>query len=124
MRNIVVAIMLVAGSGAVGGSALAMNRSADQGWCQVSGADKLPADLGGANSLCSAVAEAIGAHSLKPTAIALNILSPYLISATVTLADGRRLPAIKVGSSDRKLSRRAIQMLAGSIAAQLDGQQS
>ena len=124
MRSGVVAMMLLAGSGAVGGSALAMNRLADHPWCKVNDAQKLPADVGGAEAVCAAVAKAVGVRSPKPHAITLNIVSPYLISATVTMADGRRLPAIKVGRSDRKLGRRAIQMLADSIAAQVAGQQS
>lgn len=101
-----------------------MNRLADNNWCQVSGARKLPADLGGADALCAAVGKAISAVSPKPGAIEVSVLSPYLISARVTLADGRHLPTIKVGSSDRPLGRRAIQMLADSIAAQIAGQQS
>ena len=101
-----------------------MNRSVDHDWCQVSGAQKLPADLGGAESLCATVGQALGTISPKPRAVEVNVVSSFLVSATVTLPDGRRLPAIKVGSSDHPLGRRAIQMLAKSIAAQVARQRS
>jgi hypothetical protein len=91
--------------------------------CQVVGAGELPADTGGADALCAAVEQALQAAAPKPAAIEVNVVSPYLLSATVMLADGRKLPAIKVGSSDRQLGARAVQMLADSIAAQVAAQQ-
>ena len=101
-----------------------MDHSADNHWCQVTGAQKLPAELGGADALCAAAARAIGLVSPKPKAIEINVVSPFLISATVILVDNRRLPVIKISSSDRPLGRKAIQMLTDSIAAQITGQTS
>ena len=99
-----------------------MDRSADDNWCQVSGAKKLPAEMGGADALCDAAARAIDSVSLKPKAIEIKVVTPFLISATVILVDNRRLPVIKISSSDRPLGRKAIQMLTDSIAAQIAGQ--
>jgi hypothetical protein len=62
------------------------------------------------------------AASPKPAAVEVGVVSPYLITATVMLADGHRLPAIKVASSDRPLGRTSIQMLADSVAAQVADQ--
>lgn len=99
-----------------------MNRSAGDDWCQVYGAHKLPAHLGGADALCAAAARAIGSVSPKPKAIEIEVVSSSLITATVIMADDRRLPVIKIASSDRPLGRKAIQMLTDSIAAQIAGQ--
>ena len=84
----------------------------------------MPADTGGADAVCAAIERALQAVSPKPAAVEVRVVSPYLLSATVVLADGRRLPPVKVGSSDRPLGRRAVQMLAESIAAQVAGQSS
>lgn len=101
-----------------------MSHSAEPSWCQVSGAQKLPAEAGGADALCAAVGQALAKVSSKPKTVELSVQSLYLISATVTMADGRRLPAVKVGSADRPLGPRAIRMLADGIAAQVAGKQS
>ena len=99
-----------------------MGRSAGDNMCRVTGAQKLPAELGGADALCAAAARAIDSASQKPQAIEIKVVSPYLISATVILIDNRRLPVIKISSSDRPLGRKAIQMLTDSIAAQIASQ--
>jgi hypothetical protein len=100
-----------------------MNQSAHGVRCQVVGASQLSADTGGADASCAAIDQSLQAASPKPAAVEVTIVSPSLVSATVMLADGRRLPAIKVASSDRPLGRGSIQMLADSIAAQVAGQQ-
>lgn len=99
-----------------------MNRAAEQIWCRVSDVGKLPADLGGSDSLCAEIARALQPVAPKPAAVEVNVVSQYLASASVTLANGRKLPDIKVGNSDRPLNRRAIQMLAEGIAAQVAAQ--
>jgi len=116
--------MLVVAAASVGGSACAMNQSADGTHCQVVGGSQLPADTGGADALCAAIERALQAAVPKPAAVEVNVVSPYLLSATVMLADGRKLPAIKISSSDRQLGARAVQMLADSIAAQVAAQQT
>lgn len=101
-----------------------MNQTADHRWCQVIGAEKLPAEIGGADALCAAVGQALQAVSPKPAAITLDVVSRFKIAAMVTLADGRHLPAVNVGSADRPLGRTAIQMLADGIAAHIAQQVS
>ncbi len=122
MRNTVVAIMLAIAAGVLGGNAPAMGRSADDNMCRVTGAHKLPAELGGADALCAAAARAIESVSPRPKAIEIKVVSPFMISATIILFDNRRLPVIKIASSDRPLGRKAIQMLTDSIAAQIASQ--
>jgi hypothetical protein len=99
-----------------------MGRLADDEWCRVTGAQNLPAELGGADALCAAAARAIELASPKPKAIEIKVVSPYLIAATVILIDNKRLPVIKIASSDRPLGRKAMQMLTDSIAAQIASQ--
>ena len=48
--------------------------------------------------LCRDRAGVAGEAAPEPAAVGIKVDSPYLLSATVSLADGRRLPAIKVGS--------------------------
>lgn len=102
-----------------------MSRSASQPErCRVINGEKLPAEVGGQYVLCAAIEAALQSAAPKPAAIEVSVLSPYLLSATVMLADGRKLPAIKISSSDRQLGARAVQMLADSIAAQVAAQQA
>jgi hypothetical protein len=124
MRGKVATAMLLMTTALVGGSACAMNSPVPASRCQVVGASQLPADTGGADALCSAIEQALQTAAPKPAAVEVSVISPYLISATVTLAGGRRLPAIKVGSSDRQLGARAVQMMADSIAVQVAAQQT
>jgi hypothetical protein len=101
-----------------------MNNPAPAARCQVVGAAQLPTETGGAHAICAAVELALQPVAPKPAAIEVNVLSPHLLSATVMLADGRRLPAIKAGRSDRPLGARTIKMLADGIAAQVAAQQT
>jgi hypothetical protein len=94
-----------------------MDQAGDSRWCQVQGAEKLPATLGGARGVCSALEASLG--TLLPKAVQVIVRSPFLINADVIAADGRRVPTITVGSSDRPLSPRALRTLAETIAAQL-----
>jgi hypothetical protein len=124
MRGKVATAILFMTAALVGGSACAMTSPNPGSRCQVVGGSHLPADTGGADALCAAVEQALQAAQPKPAAVEVNVVSPYLLSATVMLADGRKLPEIKVGSSDRQLGARTVRMLADSIAAQVAAQQS
>jgi hypothetical protein len=106
------------------GGACGMNDAASKsGHCRVIDGEKLPRELGGEQALCAAIAQALGPDVANRAAIEVSVISPYLLSATVIMTDGRRLPAVKVGSSDRPLGSRAVQMLADSIAVQVAAQQ-
>jgi hypothetical protein len=119
LQGKLIAILAIAAACSIGGNACAMNRPADNAPCRISGADKLSAELGGAEAWCAAIRQALAPVSPKPAAIDVQVLTPHLASATVTLADGSTLPAVKVGRSDRPLGRGSMQMLANSIAAQV-----
>jgi hypothetical protein len=93
--------------------------SANQLSCTVMGAEKLPAEIGGAEGLCTAIRTAAGANSAG--AVVLRVKSPYAVTATVTDHSGRKLPEIGASIADRTLNRRSIEMLAREIARQLGG---
>lgn len=103
-------------------SAWAMDRAGDGRWCQVEGAAQLPAELNGAGAVCSIFEAHLG--KFAPRAVTVRVRSPFLVKADVTAADGRRLPTVTVGSSDRPLGARSLRMLARAVAAELGaGQQ-
>ena len=117
-RTIAIAFALALGS--AGGSACAMDRPTTQAaGCQVSGAELLPAETGGAAALCSAIAAARGDGAAAPASVHVRVISEHMLAATQTLADGRSLPEVKTARSDRPLGRRSFDMLAEALAAQL-----
>ena len=118
----VVAIMLATATFADQGDAHAMGLTGGHDWCRVSGANKLAADIGNADGLCKEIARALQAVPTKPASVEVDVLSPFLASASVTMGNGHKLAAIKVGSSDRPLSRRSVRMLAEAIATRVAAQ--
>ncbi|WP_294174459.1 hypothetical protein [uncultured Sphingomonas sp.] len=94
-----------------------MDRASDGDWCQIQGAEQLPAELNGADAVCSILEAHLGKFS--PRVVAVSVRSPFLVKADVTAADGSRLRTVTVGSSDRPLGARSLRMLATAIAAEL-----
>lgn len=105
-------------AGVTGGSACAMERPVAQSpQCTVSGADKLHAEAGGAEAICSAIRAA--AREKAPGTgfrIEVRVISASSLSARITLADGRLLPEQKMAVSDRQLNPGSIQRFAAAIA--------
>ena len=90
--------------------------------CQVVGGDKLPAATGGPKLICEAIDSA--ARDLAPRkrfAVQVRVQSPSLMSAVVTLTDGRKLPEQNIAVSDSTLNRRSIERFAEAIARQVAG---
>jgi len=99
-------------------SACAMSApSASAPNCTVTGAEKLPPQSGGADALCGAIKEAVAAKipGVGFTA-AVNVVSDWKMSATVTTADGRRLPEQNHVVMDAKLSRTNFERFASALA--------
>lgn len=89
--------------------------------CNVVGADKLPAEVGGADAVCAAIRSALQGNSVAQGAsVAVTIRSPYGAAAAVTTAAGRVMPEVNVAISDRSLNPRSIAMLAEGVARQLN----
>jgi hypothetical protein len=103
-----------------GGSACAMEPTtkAQFAGCTVSGGELLPIATGGAAALCAAIAQARGAAQPGVT-VDVRVVSPHMMAATQTLADGRRLAEVKTASADRPLAKSSFDLLAEALAAQL-----
>ncbi|WP_310467736.1 hypothetical protein [Sphingomonas sp.] len=86
--------------------------------CTVAGAEKLPAELGGADGVCRAIGRAAGAAA-GGAAVDLRVMSPHSLGATVTTGDGRKLAEQQVSTSDRQLHRGSLILLGTALAAQL-----
>lgn len=92
----------------------------ETGPCRIVGADKLPAESGGAEALCAALEQALS--SASPGAgysVEVRVLSPHSLAATVRTADGRALPEQKMAVSDRTLTKGSIERFARAVGAAL-----
>lgn len=90
--------------------------------CSVTGAEKLPAAIGGAEQVCRiirSVAESAAAERGQGATIAVEIVAPSAAVARVTMADGSRMSPARVDVSDRPLNERSIEMLAKAAARQI-----
>jgi hypothetical protein len=103
------------------GSACALNPiSSDQERCRVSGAEKLPAAVGGAEILCAAIERALS--SASPGAqhrVEVRVVSSSSLAATIRAADGRVVSEQKMAVSDAALTRASIDRFATAIGAEL-----
>lgn len=89
---------------------------AGHGRCTIVGADKLPAEAGGADALCSAVRRAIAAKAPNADFTAeLKVMTPSMVTAALVV-NGRDLPEQKFAVMDRKLNRASLERFAQSIA--------
>ena len=109
--------MLALAAAGVPPSAFAMSDTAPR--CKVMGADKLPAEVGGASSVCAAIEQAMTAAvpGVRYTA-QIDVRSKAALSATI-VADGRELPKQELTVMDRNLNVRSIERFAASLAAQV-----
>jgi ADP-ribosylglycohydrolase len=87
-----------------------------QGACRVTGAEKLPAEAGGAAAICAAVRRAVAAQApdLRYSA-EVRVLSRTALAANLETA-GRKLPELRFSVSDRELNPQAIGHFADSVA--------
>lgn len=110
-------LLALAVAGAIGGNACAMARStAESPTCSVSGADKLPAGIGG-DAICAAIRAA--AHEAAPGtafSVEVRVVSPSSLAARIGLRDGRTLPEQRMAVSDRQLDVGSIERFATTIA--------
>lgn len=110
------AVILVAAAG----SACAMTAGDTSRGCKVIGGEKLPADSGGSDVLCQAIAAAV--DELAPGVgyqIEITVLPMSRLSAKITTAEGGTLPEQGFAQMDKPLSKSAFQRFARAIAAEL-----
>ena len=120
-----VTVMLATILASISGGACAMTQSNNADRCRVIGAEMLPADVGGSQSLCDAIEAA--AASRAPGAeftVEVEVVSPSSLSANVRLGDGTLLPKQKLSVSDRQLNRSSIGRFASAIADAINAAQN
>ena len=86
--------------------------------CTVAGADKLPAELGGADAVCRAIGQAAGAAAAAAS-VHIRVVGPYSLAATVTTGGGLTLAEQQVSTSARQLHRGSLILLGEALAAKL-----
>lgn len=88
--------------------------------CRVVGANKLPADSGGSEALCKAIAEAAAEQAPgRRFSVEVRVLGPSALSAIVTNSNGTRLPEQKMAISDRGLTRGSLERFAKALAGEM-----
>jgi hypothetical protein len=90
-----------------------------QGPCRVTGAEKLPAEAGGAAAICAAVQQAVAAQApnLRYSA-EIRVLSRSALAVELQ-TNGRKLPELRFSVQDRNLNPLAIGHFADSVASAL-----
>ena len=117
MSNRIFATMVALAAAALPASACAMNATTPH--CQVTGADKLPTDVGGRSAVCAAFDQAM-AKALPQVRYTANIEVRSKAVMTATLAaNGRELPKHELSVMDRNLNIRSIERFAAELAAEL-----
>jgi hypothetical protein len=113
--------VLGAAAFATGACAMSAAEHSGKGQCTVIGAEKLPADVGGANALCAALERAIAAKTpgLRYSA-EFRVASPSALIANLVV-NGRKLPEQRFGVMDRNLNPGSVERFAQSLAVLVAG---
>ena len=121
MRDGLFSIVIAAGLGCASGSACAMSSAeSDPATCRVVGGEKLPAESGGADALCKAIADAAAEQAPGMSySVEVTVLPRSRLSASITTGDGRKLDELGFARMDKPLSSGAFKRFATSIAAEL-----
>ena len=90
--------------------------------CQVVDGEKLPAESGGAAALCAAIERAATSSALNiPFTVQITVGSRSILSADVTLSDGRKLPSLRIAEMDRPISKSTFDRFGAAIANHIAG---
>jgi hypothetical protein len=108
--------LLALGSIAAAGNAVAVTsppRPSVQ--CTVTGAEKLPAEVGGAATICAAISSAAAQSALRGLRANVRVLGNSRLAATLSSAGGSILAERRFATSDRALTKGAIDRFARSL---------
>lgn len=83
--------------------------------CKVSGAEKLPAGVGGAAAICTAMNAAAAQSATNGVRVDVRVLGTSRLAATLSNSGGRVLAERRFATSDRALTRSAIDRFARSL---------
>lgn len=87
--------------------------------CRVVDGDKLPAASGGPEALCAAIAAAAAAEAPDSRfSVEVRVLGSSSLAATLTTADGRKLPERRFAASDRDLTKTSFERFAKALAGE------
>ena len=88
--------------------------------CRVVGGEQLPAESGGADALCKAIASAAAEKAPGQNySVEVRVLPQSRMAAEITMSDGRKLAEQKFVSMDKPLSSGSFKRFADAIAAEL-----
>lgn len=121
MRGGLLSIAVASALGCASGSACAVSGAeSDPASCRVVGGEKLPAESGGADGLCEAIAEAVAKQAPGMSySVEITVLPLSRLSASITTGDGRKLDELRFARMDKPLSSGALKRFASSIAMEL-----
>lgn len=121
MRDKLASIAVAAALVGVSGSACAMsNTDQRNSACRVVGGEKLPAESGGSDALCRAIADAAAEQAPGiGYSVEITVLPRSRLSAAITTSDGRKLEQLNFARMDKPLTSGAFKRFATSIAAEL-----
>lgn len=83
--------------------------------CRVVGGDKLPADSGGPDFICAAIARAAAQSPGPAFTVEVRVTGASSLAATLTTAGGKILPEQKYAINDRLLDKDSIDRFARSL---------
>jgi len=87
--------------------------------CTVIGGDKLPAEIGGAEALCTIIRNALAKQAPNVrVSVEVRVLRPSMFAA-ILVVEGRTLPEQKFAVMDRNLNTRSIERFAQSVATKV-----
>ena len=85
--------------------------------CKVVGGNKLPASSGGSQALCAAIAKAATAQAEAGRfSVEVRVAGSSSLAATLTTADGRKLPEQRFAIMDRTLTKSSFERFAKALA--------
>jgi hypothetical protein len=90
--------------------------------CHVVEGDKLPAASGGSDELCRALERALDTHGPRPHfTVRVRVEPRSILTADVTLADGRTLPALHMVEMDRPITKDTLDRFGRAIVDYASG---
>lgn len=103
------------------GSACAMSADGSKSAaCSVVGGEKLPANSGGADAICKAIADAAAERAPGVAYdVQVTVTGNSRLKASITTADGQKLPDQNFVRSDRPLTKESFERFANTIAENL-----
>ena len=106
----------------VASSACGMTAPVPADRCIVQNDKRLPVDSGGGAALCAAIEQAAIARELSGAYTVRIVVGPRsLLTAEVTLSDGRTLPPVTMAEMDRPIGKSTLKRFGEAVANHIAG---